>query len=241
MDISVIVPVYNEQENLNPLFERLTKTLDGLGKSYEIIFVNDGSADKSFEMLSGFHKKRPDVVKVIDFTHNFGQHPAIIAGFANASGNLVVTIDADLQNPPEEIVKIVREFEAGHDSIGTIRLNRNNNWFRRYGSKAANKLRRIVTKVPITDQGCMLRGYSKEIASRIARESRKSTFIPMLAYKFSKNPVEIYVLHAARNAGESKYNAFSLAKLALNLFKNGKPTEAELEKPKYEIREKIGF
>ena len=227
MDISVIVPVYNEQENLNPLFERLTKTLDGLGKSYEIIFVNDGSADKSFEMLSGFHKKRPDVVKVIDFTHNFGQHPAIIAGF--------------VQNPPEEIVKIVREFEAGHDSIGTIRLNRNDNWFRRYGSKAANKLRRIVTKVPITDQGCMLRGYSKEIASRIARESRKSTFIPMLAYKFSKNPVEIYVLHAARNAGESKYNAFSLAKLALNLFKNGKPTEAELEKSKYEIREKIGF
>ena len=104
-----------------------------------------------------------------------------------------------------------------------------------------NKIRKIITKVPITDQGCMLRGYSKYVVAHIVKESRKSTFIPMLAHKFGKSPVEIYVAHAARNAGESKYNVFSLAKLTLNLFKNSEPTEAELEKPKYEIREKIGF
>ena len=241
MDISVIVPVYNEEENLAPLFDRMTKALDKIGKKYEIIFVNDGSADSSLEILKGFTQKRPDVVKVIDFVHNFGQHPAIIAGFANASGDLAITIDADLQNPPEEIAKIVAEFDRGHDVIGTIRVNRNDNWFRKYGSKAANKIRKIITKVPITDQGCMLRGYSKDVVAHIVKESRKSTFIPMLAHKFGKSPVEIYVAHAARNAGESKYNVFSLAKLTLNLFKNSEPTEAELEKPKYEIREKIGF
>lgn len=241
MEISVVVPVYNEQENLEPLFARLVKTLDALDKTYEIIFVNDGSADKSLEMLKSFNARRSDVVKVVDFERNFGQHPAIIAGFANASGDLVVTIDADLQNPPEEIAKISAEFDKGFDVIGTIRQNRNDTPFRRYASKTVNKIRKVITKVPITDQGCMLRGYSKDVAANIVKDAKVSTFIPMLAHKFAKNPTEIPVAHAARNAGESKYNIFSLAKLSFNLFKNGAKTEKESAKPVYAIREKIGF
>ena len=204
MQITVVVPVFNEQENLEPLFGRLTKTLDALNKTYEIIFVNDGSADNSLAILKAFNASRPDVAKIIDFERNFGQHPAIIAGFANASGDLVITIDADLQNPPEEIEKISAQFDKGFDVIGTIRQNRNDTWFRRYASKAVNKIRKIITKVPITDQGCMLRGYSNAVVQSIVRDAKKSTFIPMLAHKFAKNPVEIPVAHAARNAAHAQ-------------------------------------
>ena len=240
MDISVIVPVYNEEDNLKPLYARLVKALDSTAKSYEIIFINDGSKDSSFEILRGFAAENPKV-KVIDFVRNFGQHPAIIAGFANASGELVITIDADLQNPPEEISRIAAEFDKGYDVIGTIRQNRNDTLFRRYASKLVNKIRKIVTKIPITDQGCMMRGYSKEVVAHVAAKATKSTFIPILAHKEAKNPTEIPIAHAARNAGESKYTVFTLAKLALNLFKKEPQAAQSQEKHNYEIWEKIGF
>ncbi len=236
MDISVIVPVFNEEENISPLFEKLKITLQKLNKTFEVIFVNDGSSDKSLAILKDIQKQF-NFVKIIDLAKNFGQHSAIIAGLSNADGELQITIDADLQNPPEEIAKIVETFERGFDVVGTIRLNRRDTRFRRYSSKILNKLRKLITKIPITDQGCMLRGYKKNIAKDIVKQCSKNTFIPILAYTLARNPTEIEVAHQARNAGKSKYNIFSLAKLSINTFRQNKNSQ----KTNFEIREKIGF
>ncbi len=240
MDISVVVPIFNEQENILPLFERLRSSLEKLDKTFEIIFVNDGSTDASLEIVKNIQANF-SFVKIIDFAKNFGQHVAIIAGFENACGNLVITIDADLQNPPEEIARISEQFDKGFDVIGTIRRIRNDSAFRRYCSKILNKLRKIITKIPITDQGCMLRGYSQNIAKKTAQKSVRSTFIPILAYTLAENPTEIYVEHAHRNAGKSKYNAFSLLKLGFNIFKKTNTPVSEDNKIKFQIRDKIGF
>ncbi len=240
MNISVIVPVFNEQANIRPLFDRLKSSLEKLDKTFEIIFVNDGSTDTSPSILKDIQSKF-DFVKIINFTKNFGQHAAIIAGFANACGELQITIDADLQNPPEEISRIVDAFNQGFDVIGTIRQNRNDSPFRKYSSKILNKLRKKITKIPITDQGCMLRGYKKNIAQEMVSKSTASTFIPILAYTLAKNPTEIDVAHAARNAGKSKYNVFSLAKLGVNTFRKNDSNNAKNRKLTFEIKEKIGF
>ena len=112
--ISIVIPVYNEQENLEALFTRLTTVMDGTGKPYEILFTNDGSRDRSGEMLREFHRRRPKQVRVIDFNGNFGQHMAIMAAFERARGEVIVTLDADLQNPPEEIPKLLEAVESGH-------------------------------------------------------------------------------------------------------------------------------
>lgn len=239
MEISIIVPVYNECDNLQPLFERLKSTLDKLDTSYELIFVNDGSTDASLNMLKEFYTTHREVVKIIDLSTNSGQHQAILAGFANASGNLLVTIDADLQNPPEEIENIVAKFKKGFDYIGTVRKTRNDSAFRIYASKLMNKIRKVLTHTPITDQGCMLRGYAKSIAKKIINEATNNAFIPILGYNYASNPTEIDVCHSARNAGKSKYNVFSLIKLSTNLFKKQKSEQSI--KRKYTIKEKIGF
>ncbi len=131
--ISVVVPVYNEQDNLPELFERLWRVLDSLDKSYQLIMVNDGSQDNSWQVMLTFQRQRPDKVVLVDFTRNFGQHMAVIAGFMQAQGEVVVTLDADLQNPPEEIPKLVRLVEQGHDLVSGVRLyDRQDNWFRKY-------------------------------------------------------------------------------------------------------------
>lgn len=238
MEISVIVPVFNEEDNLLTLFERINKTLEKINKSSEVIFVNDGSNDSSFDVLMSIYERKKDIVKIINFEKNYGQHQAILAGFSKSSGNLQITIDADLQNPPEEIEKIYRQFEKEHDYIGTIRKDRNDTFFRVCTSKIINKIRRFITKIPITDQGCMLRGYSKNISTQIIKNASNSAFIPILAYSFAKKPIEITVLHSQRHSGKSKYNVFSLAKLSLNLFK--KQQSANTMRP-YKIKELIGF
>ncbi len=239
MDISVIVPVYNEQDNLLSLFERLTNTLDKINKKSEIIFINDGSSDNSLNIMKSLYQKRADIVKIIDFNSNCGQHQAILAGFANSSAKLQITIDADLQNPPEEIIKISQQFDLGYDYIGTVRKNRNDTSFRIYASKLLNKIRKFLTRVPIVDQGCMMRGYSQRISKKIANEATNTAFIPILGYNFAEKPIEIDVLHSPRNAGKSKYNIFSLIKLSFNLFKKQKSYKTI--KRTYKIKEKIGF
>ena len=228
MDISVIIPVFNEEENLKLLYKRMTDTLKKIGKSYELVFVNDCSKDSSLAILKDF-AAQDKCVKVVSFEKNCGQHAAIVA----ASGDLQITIDADLQNPPEEIEKIAAEFDRGFDHIATIRQTRNDTPFRKYASKAVNKVRKVITRVPITDQGCMMRGYSKALSNAIVERADEHAFIPMLGYRMAKKPTEILINHAARNAGESKYNVFSLAKLAFN--------PKLLLKNKYKIAEKIGF
>lgn len=215
--LSVVIPVYNEEAGLAALFARLYPALDALGVSYEVLFVNDGSRDRSAAMLAEQYRVRPDVTRVVLFNGNYGQHMAILAGFEHTRGEWIITLDADLQNPPEEIGKLVKELAAGHDYVGTIRMNRQDTWFRRHASRAMNRLRERITHIRMTDQGCMLRGYNRHIVDTINQCREINTFIPALAYTFSQNPVEVDVAHEERFAGESKYSLYSLIRLNFDL------------------------
>jgi undecaprenyl-phosphate 4-deoxy-4-formamido-L-arabinose transferase len=219
--LSIIVPVYNEEEGLPALFARLYAALDQLTPTlehgYEIIFINDGSRDRSAALLAAQFNARPDVTRVILFNANYGQHAAIMAGFKQVRGDIIVTLDADLQNPPEEIGNLIAQIHAGHDYVGTIRRQRQDSWFRRTASRAMNRLRERITHIHMTDQGCMLRAYSRRIILTINECNEINTFIPALAYTFANSPIEIEVAHAERAAGESKYSLYSLIRLNFDL------------------------
>ena len=191
--ISLVIPVYNEEDNLPELFRRLLPVMESLERSYEIILINDGSKDSSLPLMLREQKSHPQTVRVIDFNGNFGQHTAILAGFKSAKGQSIITLDADLQNPPEEIPKLISLLDEGHDVVGTVRKKRKDSFFRRYASKIVNKIMNKVTGFSIHDYGCMLRGYSREIIDIINECGEVSTFIPALAQKFAVNPIEIEV------------------------------------------------
>ena len=215
--LSVVIPVYNEEEVLPALFARLYPALDKLGRGYEVIFVNDGSVDKSAAMLREQFQRRPDVTRVILFNGNFGQHMAIVAGFEHVRGDRIVTLDADLQNPPEEIATLLAKMDEGHDYVGSIRRKRQDAAWRRFASRAMNRMRERLTHIVMTDQGCMLRAYSRPIVEAINSSREISTFIPALAYSFAQNPTEIEVEHDERHAGESKYSLYKLIRLNFDL------------------------
>jgi undecaprenyl-phosphate 4-deoxy-4-formamido-L-arabinose transferase len=219
--LSIVIPVYNEEEGLQALFDRLYPAMDQLQAKlnlrYEIIFVNDGSKDRSAGILAAQFDLRPDVTRVVLFQNNFGQHMAIMAGFEYARGESIITLDADLQNPPEEIALLAAELIKGHDYVGTIRSNRQDSWFRKTASRAMNHLRQRITRITMTDQGCMLRGYSRRIVNLVRQCNESNTFIPALAYTFAANPTEIEVKHEERFAGESKYSLYQLIRLNFDL------------------------
>jgi undecaprenyl-phosphate 4-deoxy-4-formamido-L-arabinose transferase len=216
-ELSVVIPVYNEEAGLAALFSRLYPALDALQTRYEIVFVNDGSRDRSAAILRRQFQERPDVTRVVMFNGNFGQHMAIMAGFEYCRGNVVVTLDADLQNPPEEIGKLVAKMREGHDYVGSIRRMRQDSLFRRVASKAMNGVRERITKIRMTDQGCMLRAYDRTIVDAINSCSEVNTFVPALAYTFAQRPAEIEVAHEERAAGESKYSIYNLVRLNFDL------------------------
>jgi len=219
-ELSVVIPVYNEEDGLSALFARLYPALDALaanGTPYEIIFVNDGSRDRSAAILREQFQQRPDVTRVILFAANFGQHMAIMAGFEHCHGEIILTLDADLQNPPEEIGKLVAKMREGYDYVGSIRRNRQDSFFRRTASRAMNGLRERITRIKMTDQGCMMRAYSRNIVDALNSCREVSTFIPALAYTFAQRPTEIEVAHEERAAGESKYSLYSLLRLNFDL------------------------
>src|SRR5438132_5255144 len=215
--LSVVIPVYNEEDVLPALFARLYPALDALGVVYEVIFVNDGSRDRSSAMLREQFQKRPDVTRVILFNGNSGQHMAILAGFEHCRGSRIVTLDADLQNPPEEIATLLAKMDEGHDYVGSIRRRRQDVAWRRWASKAMNRMRERITHIQMTDQGCMLRAYSRPIIDAIRASREVSTYIPALAYSFAHNPTEIEVEHEERHAGESKYSMYKLIRLNFDL------------------------
>ena len=217
VQLSVVIPVYNEEANLPTLFARLYPVLDGLHRPYEVIFTNDGSADRSFALLSAQHAARPDVTRVIDFNANYGQHMAIMAAFEHVRGAVIVTLDADLQNPPEEIPKLLEKIDAGFDYVGGYRLKRQDSLFRTYASKLVNGVRRRTTNIEMTDQGCMLRAYNRPIIDAIVRSGAINTFIPALAYTFSSKPGEVGVRHDERLAGVSNYSFYKLVRLNFDL------------------------
>ena len=215
--LSVVIPVYNEEAVLPALFERLYPALDALNTTYEIVFVNDGSKDRSVSLLRQQFERRPAETRVILFHANFGQHAAVMAGLSYARGRHVMTMDADLQNPPEEAGKIFKLLEEGYDYVGTIRQQRQDSWWRRVLSRAINRLREMITPIRITDQGCMMRGYARSVVDALNQTQEVNTFIPALASLYAMKPVEIPIAHEERAAGESKYSLYSLIRLNFDL------------------------
>ncbi len=209
--------MYNEEESLPHFFPRLRAALESTGRPYELIFVNDGSRDRSLTLLHQFYQAYPETVRILDFNGNFGQHMAIMAGFDHAKGDIIVTLDADLQNPPEEIPRIVEQIDLGHDVVGTVRQHRHDPKFRMVASKLVNSITNRITRLDLHDYGCMLRGYRRDIVDIIKRSGESTTFIPALAQKFAINPVEIPVEHSERERGTSKYGLFRLIRLNFDL------------------------
>ncbi|HVP77932.1 MAG TPA: glycosyltransferase [Thermodesulfobacteriota bacterium] len=214
--VSLVIPVFNEEASLPRLMERLRPVMQQMGKKYEIIFVDDGSRDHTLPILKGF-LIYPEV-RVVELTRNYGQHAAIFSGFSIVRGDIVVTLDADLQNPPEEIPNLVRVMEEGdYDVVGTIRKERKDSVFRTLPSRLINVVTRKITKVKMSDWGCMLRAYRKNIVDRMVTCHEHSTFIPALATYFSKKVTEIEVVHEARHAGDSHYSMRKLINLQFDL------------------------
>jgi len=216
-ELSIVIPVFNEEDGLPALFARLYPALDALQLSYEVIFVNDGSRDRSGALLREQFAARPEVTRVVYFNANYGQHLAILAGFERVRGARIVTLDADLQNPPEEIGKLLAAMDAGADYVGGVRRIREDSWWRRSASRLMNRLRERITRIRMADQGCMLRAYSRDIVDAVAAAREVSTFIPALAYTFAHRPTEVDVLHEERAAGESKYSMYRLIRLNFDL------------------------
>jgi undecaprenyl-phosphate 4-deoxy-4-formamido-L-arabinose transferase len=216
-ELSIVIPVYNEEEALPGLFARLYAALDALHAAYEVVLVNDGSRDASAAMLAAQFRRRPDVTRVVLFNGNYGQHMAILAGFQRARGEIIVTLDADLQNPPEEIGKLVDAVRAGHYYVGSIRRVRQDSAWRTLASKAMNRMRERITNISITDQGNMLRAYSRNVIDLVNQCAEVNTFVPALAYIFARNPTEVVVEHEERAAGASKYSLYSLIRLNFDL------------------------
>jgi undecaprenyl-phosphate 4-deoxy-4-formamido-L-arabinose transferase len=215
--VSIVVPVYNEEANIPELVPRLFAVLDTLDRPSEVICVDDGSRDRSLDVLRGLLDRYPDRLRVVELSRNFGQHPAILAGFAIAGGDVIVTIDADLQNPPEEIPKLLALADQGFDVVGGVREVRRDSLFRRAASRIVNRVTTAITGIRMTDYGCMLRAYSREVVDLINRCEESSTFIPALAQTFSRRPAEVSVRHAERRAGASKYSLYRLLRLNFDL------------------------
>jgi undecaprenyl-phosphate 4-deoxy-4-formamido-L-arabinose transferase len=210
--VSVVIPVFNEQENLDELFARLKKTLDGKKYDWEVIFVDDGSSDQSREILLKMHNQNPQV-KVLEFNRNYGQHSAVFAGFEEVEGEIVVVLDADLQNPPEEIPKLIEKMEEGYDVVSGLREHRQDSLLRKIPSFFMAKIISYATGVKMKDYGSMLRAYRRDIIESVKNCKEISSYIPALANLFAKRVAEINVKHSSRTGGKSKYSIYKLMKL----------------------------
>jgi undecaprenyl-phosphate 4-deoxy-4-formamido-L-arabinose transferase len=220
--LSIVIPIYNEEENIPALWERLSRVMTehfaDPSKPWEVIFTDDGSRDRSLVMLTEIAKAEPRV-RVVEFNRNYGQHSAIFGAFAEVEGQIVVTLDADLQNPPEEIPKLVAKIEEGYDVVGGWRQGRqdNDSFFRTMPSKIVNAVTRRTTGVKLHDYGCMLRAYRREVVNAMLLCKERSSFIPALANSFAKRITEVPVAHAERAAGTSKYGLWKLINLQFDL------------------------
>ncbi len=215
--VSIVIPVYNEIDNLPELVRRVVAVGRTLGRPWEVVLVDDGSRDGTTEALGQLTDAHPGEVKSLILNRNYGQHNAILCGFSFARGDILVTLDADLQNPPEEIPRLVEAIDAGNDVVGTVRADRQDTLFRRWPSLFINHLVRATTGVMMHDYGCMLRAYRRRVVEAMLSCRERSTFIPVLANMFAKRTTEIDVRHAERTAGESKYSFVKLINLQFDL------------------------
>ncbi len=182
--MSVVVPVFNESANLGVLWSRLKPVLDGLDRPWETVFIDDGSRDDSLFILREIAAGEEGRVRVVELARNFGQHSALLAGFRQSRGEIVVTLDADLQNPPEEIPRLIAAIDEGNDVVGGWREVRHDQAYRRYASRLQNRLTSIVVGVPMHDYGCMLRAYRRHIVDTVVDCDEKAAFVPALANTF---------------------------------------------------------
>ncbi|MCX5820720.1 MAG: glycosyltransferase [Deltaproteobacteria bacterium] len=214
--ISLVIPVFNEEGNLPVLMSRIRPAMSALKRPWEVILVDDGSRDQSLSILKGF-TIHPEV-RVVELARNYGQHAAILAGFSIVRGGIVVTLDADLQNPPEEIPRLIAAMEEGRfDVVGTIRRGRKDSLLRIVPSRIVNMVARKITGVQMTDWGCMLRAYRRTVVERMIACHEHATFIPALATHFGKRVTEIEVAHEERYGGKSNYPLWKLINLQFDL------------------------
>ncbi len=217
VELSVVIPLFNEQENVEPLYQGLKRVLEGLGKEYEIIIVDDGSTDGSFESLKRLAADDPSL-KVIRLRRNFGQTAAFSAGFDQAEGDVVVTLDADLQNDPADIPLLLAKIEEGHDIVSGWRKSRQDSFLtRRFPSMVANSLISEVTGVRLHDYGCSLKAYRHEVVKNINLYGELHRFIPALASWMGVSVAEVPVTHRPRRFGKSKYGLSRTIRVILDL------------------------
>jgi glycosyltransferase involved in cell wall biosynthesis len=215
--ISIIVPIYNERENLEPFLKLLTEALDPTGEEYEVILVDDGSKDGSAALLETLHL-RDSRFKVIQFRRNFGQTAAMAAGFDYATGDILVPMDADMQNDPRDIPEILAKLREGYDVVSCWRQKRKDRWLtRRLPSQMANALISYISGVPLHDYGCTLKGYRREVVAHIRLYGEMHRFIPVYASWAGARVAEIPVRHHARQSGSSKYGLNRTFKVILDL------------------------
>jgi glycosyltransferase involved in cell wall biosynthesis len=216
-DISIVVPVFNEEENIVPLYHKIRRACSVLGSSYEVVFVDDGSRDRTFEMLASIHKQDPGV-KVIRFRKNFGQTAAMAAGFERASGEFIVSMDGDLQNDPADIPKLLTKLREGYDVVCGWRKDRKDKLIsRRIPSVVANRLIGLVTGVHIHDNGCSLKAYRASTIKNVVLYGEMHRFIPAMSTLTGARIAEIVVNHHPRRFGTSKYGIGRVWRVALDI------------------------
>jgi undecaprenyl-phosphate 4-deoxy-4-formamido-L-arabinose transferase len=215
--VSVVIPVFNEEVNLEELISRCLKVCEGMERPFEIILVDDGSTDGSPKQISKEAGHNIGKIVGVLLNRNYGQHAAVMAGFAESKGDIVVTLDADLQNPPEEIPKLIAKIEEGFDVVGSIRVPRCDTVFRRIASSIINKAVQRSTGIDMHDYGCMLRAYCRNIVDAMLKCHERSTFIPVLANSFARDTAEIEVHHERRSGSDSKYGLWKLINLQFDL------------------------
>lgn len=213
-EVSIVVPVFNEEGVVRHLVRELLRALEA--ERFELVLVDDGSKDRTADILVELASAHREVV-VVELSRNFGQHAAVVAGFSVARGAYVVTLDADLQNPPEEIPRLLEQLRAGHDVVGSVRANRQDPWLRKGVSSLVNKVTTASMGVGMRDYGCMLRGYSRDVVNEIVELAEQAAFVPALAMMLATNPVEIEVRHYERETGSSKYSPLRLMRLGFDL------------------------
>ncbi|WP_455925997.1 undecaprenyl-phosphate 4-deoxy-4-formamido-L-arabinose transferase [Pseudomonas putida] len=215
--VSIVIPVYNEEQSLPELLRRTEAACAQLTQKYEIVLVDDGSRDASADILQDAAERPNSPVVAVILNRNYGQHAAIMAGFEQCIGDLVITLDADLQNPPEEIPNLVAQAALGYDVVGTVRNNRQDSALRRWPSKLINLAVQRSTGVAMSDYGCMLRAYRRSVVDAMLACRERSTFIPILANSFARHTTEVLVQHAEREHGDSKYSPMRLISLMFDL------------------------
>ncbi|MEB0039612.1 MULTISPECIES: undecaprenyl-phosphate 4-deoxy-4-formamido-L-arabinose transferase [unclassified Pseudomonas] len=215
--VSIVIPVYNEEESLPELLRRTEAACAQLSYGFEIVLVDDGSRDESAQILQDASEQEGSHIVAVILNRNYGQHAAIMAGFEQCKGDVIITLDADLQNPPEEIPRLVEQAALGYDVVGTVRSNRQDSAWRRWPSRLINLAVQRSTGVAMSDYGCMLRAYRRSVVDAMLACRERSTFIPILANSFARHTTEVVVQHAEREHGDSKYSTMRLINLMFDL------------------------